>query len=194
MGRLRTALGAKARAVLWAAVVDCCSGVGRNSIRLNSWTTLGNINFQSPPILNSRQQSVLPSKWIVCQSDVHSRQVDQGANQVEMRSSQVDQSASQVDKIARQEDLRLVQREETAGCPSLARRHGAACLEELRTPGAARIAARRPVCPLEFHLAPARSPTLASGLWHGALDTHRLVVNGVRQANPVVQCYGDREG
>ena len=63
MGRLRTALGAKARAVLWAAVVDCCSGVGRNSIRLNSCLMPGNSKYQPPPALTLRQQSVVPPKW-----------------------------------------------------------------------------------------------------------------------------------
>ena len=63
MGRLRTALGAKARAVLWTAAVDFCSGVGRNSIRLNPCLVPGNIKYQPPPVLPSRQQSVVPPKW-----------------------------------------------------------------------------------------------------------------------------------
>ena len=106
------------------------------------------------------------------QTEVHSSQVDQGANQVEVR---------------------LGCGVENAGCPSHARRRGAVCFAEPRTSEAVRLAAQRPVWPLVLRVAPARSLAPAGDVWHEALDPHRRVVNGGLQGNPGSQYHGHRE-
>ena len=122
-----------------------------------------------------------------CQPALHSSQVNQGAYRVEMRSGQIDQSESQVNQGASQGV-------ENAGCPSLARRRGAACLAELRRSEAVRFAAQRPVSPRVLLVALACSLAPADVLWHEALDPHQRVVHGGRQGNPRSKCHGHREG
>ena len=114
------------------------------------------------------------------QTEVHSFQGDQCATQVDQSASQVGQSASQVDQ-------RLMQVEENAGCPSLARPRGAACLAELQSCSEA-------ILPVGVLRGASPESGSCESLLHEALDPHRRVVSGGRQANPVSQCPGHREG
>ena len=110
----------------------------------------GKVNFSTAARLEleAARPRALEVEAHVRQTEVPSSQVDQGAIQADQRARQVDQSARQV-------EYNPIQVENNAGCPSLARRRGAACLAELQRSEAARPAAQRPFCPLAFCEAPA---------------------------------------
>ena len=149
----------------WSGHVGCCSGVGRDSILLYSCIIPGEVHFRPPPV----STSACPRGGGTCspaRGALDPGRFGRNPGRSDWKAGIVEPSSAAWCAMPRRAD-------DVRG--------GTACCSEV-------------ICPLAFCEAPNRSLAPADGLLHEPLNPHRRVVSGGRQANPVSQCPGHREG